>query len=195
VSPHEIRTPSRCALASPAGFRPFCCAKLTVVEFEITQRIEAPRAAVETLLRDADFVGATSDLHPLADCRLLDTEQTGDRWHTRIHRRFAASLPPAVTAVIDPRRLTWVEEGDYDSDTHRGEHRILPDHYPKLLTCSWRTTVTQTGDTTTRVAAGTLRARVLLGARPVERAIVSGLEQYSAAEACLLAEWAARTRN
>jgi hypothetical protein len=165
------------------------------VDFRIIQRIPAGRAAVEALLVDADFVAATSDLHPLTDCRLLDVDVSGPRWSTRVHRRFEASLPAAVTAVIDPRRLTWVEETTYDPRRHEGEHRIVPDHYAKLLGCSYRTEIHEDGDHSTRVATGTLRARVLLGARPVERAIVSGLEEYAAAESDLLAVWAARRGN
>jgi hypothetical protein len=160
------------------------------VDFRIAQQIDAPVTVVEERLLDPDVIAATADLRPLADCRLLDLDRRGDQVTVRIHRRFAAPLPAAVTAVIDPRRLTWVEEVVVDLARHTGAHRIVPDHYPKLLQCEFRTALHDLGGTTAREAAGWLRARVLLGAGPVERAIVSGLREYAEAEADLLGHWA-----
>jgi len=166
-------------------------ARLSGVDFEIRQQIDAPLDAVEAALHDAAFIEATGVLHPLADCRLLDARADGSRWHLRIHRRFAAKLPAAVTAIVDPRRLTWTEEVELDTDQHLGRHQILPDHYGDLLQGSFQTTARALGDRTERIATGQVRVRVLLGARTVERAIVSGLSEYAAAEAELLSTWSA----
>jgi hypothetical protein len=115
----------------------------------------------------------------------------GDRWRLRIHRRFAAKLPAVVTAVVDPRRLTWTEEVELDTAQHTGAHRIRPDHYADLLEGGFRTALHSIDDGTLRVVRGEVKVRVLMGARPVERAIVSGLQEYAAAEARLLSTWRA----
>jgi hypothetical protein len=159
------------------------------VDFQIRQEIGAPLAAVEARLTDAAFIAATGALAPLADCRLLDVSTSAGRTRARIHRRFAADLPSVVTAVVDPRRLTWVEEALFDHSDHTASHRIVPEHYGDLLQCSYRTTLRSDGDHTVRDARGTLRVRVLIGGKQVERAIVSGLTDYAAAEATLLATW------
>jgi len=161
------------------------------MEFRTTQEIAATPEVVEARLADAAFIEATSALHPLTDCRLLDrTDEPDGSVRLRIHRRFAADLPRAVTAVVDARRLTWVEDVLYRPGAGHAAHRILPDHYGELLTCTFTTTLTPNGEgRTRRVAAGKLKVRVLLGAGPVERAIVSGLRDYAAAEARLLSTW------
>lgn len=169
------------------------------MEFRTEQLIAAPPDVVERRLADPAFIAATSGLHPLTDCRLLDrTDEPDGAVRLRIHRRFAADLPRAVTAVVDPRRLTWVEDVLYRPGAGHAAHRILPDHYGELLTCTFTTTLATTGlvgtgqgadPGTRRAVAGKLKVRVLLGAGPVERAIVSGLREYASAEAALLSTW------
>ena len=53
----------------------------------------------------------------------------------RLHRSHP-SVFAAVTAVVDPHRLTWVEHSELDRRTHRSEFRIAPDHYADRLRCS-----------------------------------------------------------
>jgi hypothetical protein len=165
-----------------------------LVDFEIRQVIGAAVDEVEERLRDADFIAATGALHPLADCRLLEASGGAGRWTLRIHRRFAAKLPAVVAAVVDQRRLTWTEEVDLDTEQHTGVHRIRPDHYGDLLEGGFRTTLRPTDEGSVRIAAGQVRVRVLMGARPVERAIVSGLQEYADAEARLLSTWGSGDR-
>lgn len=103
------------------------------MDFRIDQTIAVPVTRIQELLGDEAFVTATSELAPLADCRLLAAETSGTRRRLRIARRFAAALPSVVTAVVDPDRLTWVEEVDADLAAGRADHRIVPDHYTDLL--------------------------------------------------------------
>lgn len=162
------------------------------MDFRIDQTIAVPVTRIQELLGDEAFVTATSELAPLADCRLLAAETSGTRRRLRIARRFAAALPSVVTAVVDPDRLTWVEEVDADLAAGRADHRIVPDHYTDLLRASFTTVLRPegtAGDATRRLVQGTVRVRVLLGAGRVERAIVSGLEEYAVREADLLATW------
>jgi hypothetical protein len=101
-------------------------------------------------------------------------------------------LAPAVTAVLDPNRLTWVDAATYDLGAHVAEHRVVPDHYADRLQCSYRATIEPVAGGSRRVLAGTVKVRMPLVGGRVERAIVSGLSEHAAAEAELLDEWMAR---
>ena len=59
--------------------------------------------------------------------------------------RFVGELSSAVTAVVDPAKLTWVDEATFDFAAHTGRHEILPDHYPDRLSATYDDTVTTTG--------------------------------------------------
>jgi hypothetical protein len=161
------------------------------MRFRIEQRIAAPLAAVEAALLDREFVAATANLPKLGSPELLDQQREGDRVRQRIRYRFTAHLSPAVTRVVDPAKLTWVDDVRYDLTSHTGRHRIQPDHYADRLQAAYDVVLEPLGDSTRRVATGELKVRVPLVGGRVERAIVSGIEEHAAAEAELLGRWVA----
>jgi DNA-binding transcriptional regulator YbjK len=164
------------------------------VKFRIDQRIPAPLAAVEAALVDRDFVAATADLPKLGAPELLELQRDGDRAHQRVRYRFTAQLSGAVTRVVDPAKLTWVDDARYDLTSHTSRHRILPDNYADRLQASYDVVLESLGDSTRRLVTGELTVHVpLLGGR-VERAIVDGLEEHANAEAELLGRWIAERR-
>jgi hypothetical protein len=164
------------------------------VKFRIDQRIPAPLAAVEAALLDRDFVAATADLPKLGAPELLELQRDGDRAHQRVRYRFTAQLSGAVTRVVDPAKLTWVDDARYDLTSHTSRHRILPDNYADRLQASYDVVLESLGDSTRRLVTGELTVHVpLLGGR-VERAIVDGLEEHANAEAELLGRWIAERR-
>jgi DNA-binding transcriptional regulator YbjK len=164
------------------------------VKFRIEQRIPAPLAAVEAALLDRDFVAATADLPKLGAPEVLEQRRDGDRAHQRIRYRFTAQLSSAVTRVVDPEKLTWIDDATYDLTSHTSRHRILPDNYADRLQASYDVTLEPLGDSTRRVAAGELTVHVPLVGGRVERAIVDGLEEHATAEAELLGRWIAEGR-
>jgi Protein of unknown function (DUF2505) len=164
------------------------------VNFRIEQRITAPLTAVETALLDRAFIAATAQLPKLGEPELLGQERDGDHVHQRIRYRFTADLSPAVARVVDPAKLTWIDDARYDLTSHTSRHRILPDHYADRLEASYDVTLEPLGDSTRRVTTGQLKVRVPLVGGRVERAIVSGLEEHAAAEADLLGSWVAERR-
>jgi len=162
------------------------------VQFTIEQQLAgSPRAILDVLL-DPAFVAARAALPKLGDAELLECTRDGDHAHQRIRLRFTAHLAPAVTAVIDPNRLTWVDDASYDLATHTAEHCIVPDHYADRLACSYRATLEEAGDGSRRVLSGTVKVRMPLVGGKVERAIVSGLTEHATAEAALITEWLSR---
>jgi len=161
------------------------------VRFRIDQHIPAPLAAVEAALLDRDFIAATAELPKLGAPEVLEISRDGDRAHQRVRYRFTAQLSGAVTRVVDPGKLTWVDDARYDLTTHTSRHRILPDNYADRLQASYDVTLEPLGDSTRRLVTGELTVHVPLVGGRVERAIVDGLEEHAEAEATLLGRWIA----
>ncbi len=161
------------------------------MDFTIAQDISAPVTVVEQRLFDADFIIASSALPKLGDCQLLNRTDSGNRIQAQIHRRFEDDLPSAVAAVVDPAKLSWVEEIEHDLTTHVSRCTFVPEFYRNRLSANYRATLERSpGGGTLRVAKGRLSVKAFLASRTVERAIVSGLREYAAAEAELLGSWA-----
>jgi hypothetical protein len=159
------------------------------VKFRIEQRIPAPLDAVEEALLDREFIAATAQLPKLGEPDLLDQERDVDRVRQRVRYRFTAELSPAVRRVVDPAKLTWIDDARYDLTSHTSRHRILPDSYADRLEASYDVALEALGESTRRIATGQLNVRVPLVGGRVEHAIVSGLEEHAAAEAELLGRW------
>ena len=151
----------------------------------------APLPAVEEAFVDPDFLKHLADLPKLGGPDMLSREDDGTVVHLRLRYRFTGELNAAVRAVLDPARLTWVEDSTVDRRTHRTSFRILPDHYGDRLTCTGTIWLEPEGDlATVRWAEGELSVRkVLLVGRAVENAIVSGMADHARLEAGLVQEW------
>lgn len=161
------------------------------MRFRIQQRIPASVEDVEGALLDPAFLDELARLPRLGRPELLAHEVDGDIVEREIRYRFAGHLSPAVTAVIDPDRLTWVEESQTDRSTHVTQWVIRPDHYADRLHCAGTFALAADGGggTTTRVAEGELKVSFPLVGGRVEKAIVSGMEEHAAAEAAALTQW------
>ena len=162
------------------------------MDFRLEQRFAAGVEAVEAALLDPRFVGRLGELPRLGRPALLAEQREGTVVRREVRSAFVGELSPAVTAVVDPDKLTWVDVGEHDLATHRSRHHIVPDHYGSRLSCTYETALTAGGSGTLRVTAGELRVHMPLVGRRVERAIVSGLAEHAALEAEALADWLAR---
>ena len=138
---------------------------------------------------DPAFYASLRGLPKLDVPELLDQVVDGKTVRQRIRYRFTGHVSGAVTRVIDPNKMIWVDESTYDFERHRADFTIVPDHYAAKLHCSGRYVFEADGDRTTRVIDGDLRVNVPLVNRPVERAIVSGLEEHLESEAQLMGSW------
>jgi hypothetical protein len=94
-----------------------------------------------------------------------------------------------VTKVVDPHRLTWVEDSELDRATHRTVFTIRPDHYPDRLSCSGTVTLDAVNGGTRRTVDGDLTVRFPLVGAKVERAIVSGLHDHASVETGIVQAW------
>jgi hypothetical protein len=153
------------------------------VHFELTQRFASAAPDLIDAYADAALYPTLVGLPKLGDIEVLRHERDGQQARMSIRFGFTGDLPPAVTAVVDPHRLTWVQETVHDLSTGATTFRLLPDHYPDRLSASGRATIRPVGEGAQRVVAGELKVRALLVAGKVEQAIVSGLAEYLEAEA------------
>jgi len=161
------------------------------MRFHIEQRFDAPLERVEAALLDPAFLERLAALPRLGRPQLLDQRDDGDLVHRRVRHAFTGELSSAVTAVVDPAKLTWVEDATIDRRTHRTSFRILPEHYRDRLTASGTIVLQPAGAGTRRVAEGDLRVRFPLVGSKVERAIVGGLQEHAVAEERAMQEWLA----
>jgi Protein of unknown function (DUF2505) len=167
------------------------------MRFELVQYLDAPIDAVEAALVDPRFLETLGTLPKLGRPQLLDRQDMGDRVFLRVRYDFVGELSPAVKAIIDPAKLSWVEESTQDRTTHRTKTAIVPDHYTSMLECSGTTLLTADASTgkTRRVTTGDVFVRVPLVGGRAEAAIISGMREHAELEAEALDQWVAADGN
>ena len=167
------------------------------MRFRIEQRFDAPLEDVEAAFVDPDFVAELGTRPELGAPRHVRQEADGDVVHQWIAHRFTGELNAAVRRVIDPKRLTWVEESTHNRATHRTTWRVVPDHYASLLRCAGTFQLEPDGDgeRTLRVAEGEVKVNMPLVGSKAEKGIVSGLEEHAALQARVLDDWLAQRRD
>ena len=101
-----------------------------------------------------------------------------------------------MTAVVDPKRLTWVEDALIDPATHTTTFTILPDHYAGLLERRRNHHPRRPSTAGARAGGptGEVKVHVPFVGGKVEAAIISGLRDYAAMEAEALDRWVADQR-
>ncbi len=160
------------------------------MRFRIEQRFTHPLHRVEAAFLDPELLQRMAELPQLGRPELLEQSRQGTVVVRRVRQRFAGDLPSAVTAVVDPARLTWVDESTADLATHRSDHRVVPDHYGGRLRSTYVTELRDDGaGGTVRVTDGEVGVRFPLVGGKVERAIVSELRRYAGSEAELVESW------
>ena len=160
------------------------------MRFTIEQRFAGPLDAVEAAFVDPAYLERLSTLPKLGRPTLVRQVETGDHVRQWVKYAFVGDLNAAVRRVVDPARLTWVEESTVDRTTHRTTWRIVPDHYRNLLRASGTFQLRPDGsERTVRTTDAELRVTVPLVAGKVEQAIVSGLREHAALEQQVLDDW------
>ena len=119
------------------------------MRFRIEQSFPGALDAVEDAFCDPEFLRQVSVLPKVGGVELLDQRTEDGRVHQRVRYRFSGHLSPAVTAVVNPDKLTWVEESVLDRSTHITTWRIVPDNYADRLSCRGTFTLLATGDDAT----------------------------------------------
>jgi hypothetical protein len=164
------------------------------MDFTVTQRYSDSADAVARAYASDDLYRSLSGLPKLGRPDVLDRIDDGDVVRLQIRYRFVGDLSPAVTAVVDPAKLTWVEHSTHDLVRRSVTYRLAPDHYPDRLQSSGTCSVVPDGSGAVRTVKGRLKVRALVVGGAVERAIVSGLREYLEAEAAAVDDHLATAR-
>ena len=154
------------------------------MDFSVEQTYAADPDAVARAYATPQLYAKLDGLGKLGEPEVLDHQVDGTVVRLAVRYRFVGHLAPAVTAVLDPGRLTWVEHSTHDLAQRTVTFRLVPDHYRDRLTSEARGVVARGRRSgSVRNITGTLKVRALLVGSTVERAIVSGLRDHLAAEA------------
>jgi hypothetical protein len=161
------------------------------VRFETVQQLRAPLLVVEATFVDPEFLRELATLPKLGRPELLDQDDQGDRLRQRVRYAFVGDLSAAVRAVVDPAKLTWVEDSTLDRRSHLTTFTILPDNYARLLDASGSISLASPDDdqATIRRVEGEVTVHVPLVGRKVEAAIVSGLREHAELEVDVVNRW------
>ena len=162
------------------------------MRFRIEQRFDATPEDVLAIYIDPAFYPELEGLPKVSAPEVLSHERTGDRVRMRIRYRFTADLPLAASAVIDPDKLTWVDDTIYDLRSQIATTELLPDHYADRLVASARSpfeAISNDPPRARRRVEGDLQVRMPFVGGQVERAIISGLREHLADEERVAAGW------
>jgi len=88
------------------------------VHFEIDQPIGAPRDAVERTLVDSAYYAALSGMPNLGTPEVLERTESDGVVSVSVRYAFTGAMSPAVQAVLDPDKLTWVIHTSFDLAEH-----------------------------------------------------------------------------
>jgi len=159
------------------------------MRFQIEQQIAGPVEAVARLYTEPRFYERLGELPKLGRPEVLERREDGSVVHLAVRFRFTGHLSPAVTKMVDPAKLSWVEESVHDLEGHTVTFHMQPDNYADRLRFEGSSRFEADGDDgTRRVAEGDVVVRVPLVGRAVEGAIVSGLREHLAAEVAVVEE-------
>jgi hypothetical protein len=155
------------------------------MRLDIRQRFAIGPEAVAGAYLDPDLYPRFHTVGQLGDIAVLGIEALGDGHRARVRYRFVGRIPPLASTVVDPDRLSFVEETLYAHGA--GTFRIVGDHYPGLLSCRGRIELGARGPGgCVRHVSGELQVHLPLLARPatpmVERSLASGLGEALAAQ-------------
>jgi len=157
------------------------------MRFQIEQVFAGPVEAVARVYTEPRFYERLGDLPKLGRPAVLDRQANGSEVHLAVRFRFTGHLSSAVRKVVDPDKLSWVEESVHDLEQHTVTFHMQPDNYADRLRFDGSSRFEPVGEgETRRVSEGDVVVRVPLVGRAVEGAIVSGLRDHLAAEVAVV---------
>jgi hypothetical protein len=161
------------------------------MQFTVVQQIAAPPDAVATAYANPDFYETLVGLPNLGPPEVLSHDVNGDIVQLRIRYRYTADLSSIVRAVVDPKKLTWVEVSTHRLAERKVTFHMDPDHYADRFESSgsYRFDASSDGAGTVRRSTGDVSIRARLVGGRVEQAIVAGLKEHLAAEVPLVERW------
>jgi hypothetical protein len=163
------------------------------VKFAIRQAVAVPPARAMAAYGSPAFYEGRPARDDIAVREVVNHEAKGDRILLEVRFAFTGSVSPAVRAVVDPSKMSWITRTEILLEEGRSSWVVLPDHYPDRLRASgtYRFEEGADGPATCDVEVqGDLSVRVPIVGRSVEKVIVGDLRAYIAEEVIGIAGWA-----
>ena len=162
------------------------------MDFKAENHFAATIDEIIAAYADPDLAPSLGPLAPLSPGELLDHRHDFDTVTSRVRYAYQGDLPPGASAIVEPARLTWVQVTELDLVQRRALVVLQPDHYADRLQARAveRFEATPLGGTN-RTVEGELTVKLLVAGRAVERALVSGLQEWLANEAVAVDRWVA----
>ncbi len=152
------------------------------MQFRREHRYRAePEAVARAYASEALYAGLGAG-SKLAPPEVLDRRDEGRGVVLRIRYRFIGELSSAVRAVLDPARLTWVDESTHDLAARTVAFRLVADHYADRFSCAGTYRFVADGTGTVRHTEAELKVRAPLVGGKVERVLADDLSSHLAAE-------------
>lgn len=162
------------------------------MKFSIRQAVAVPPARAMAAYGSPAFYEGREARDDIAVREVVAHEADADRILLEVRFAFTGSVAPAVRAVVDPGRMSWITRTEILLTEGRSSWVVLPDHYPDRLSASG-TYVFEEGDggaeTCTVEVEGELKVRVPIVGRSVEKVIVGDLRAYIGDEVAGIAVW------
>jgi hypothetical protein len=162
------------------------------MDFSIVVPVAHPPGAVQDAFLDPEFLALTGTLPKIGGAEVLELTRDATQARLRVRYRFTAPLNRAVTRVIDPEKLTWVDDATFDLAAMRAEHVLEPDNYADRLQSSYVSTVAPDGNGSVWTVAGSLVVHAPLVGAKVAGVIVDGLREHATAQGAVLDDWLRR---
>lgn len=162
------------------------------MNFSVRQAVAVPRARVMAAYGSPGFYSGRPARDDIAMREVVSHEAAGDRILLEVRFAFTGSMSPAVRAVVDPGKMSWITQTEILLAEGRSSWVVLPDHYPDRMSASgvYRFEEGDAGPGSCVVEVeGDLKIRVPIVGRSVERVIVGDLRAYIADEVAGLADW------
>jgi Protein of unknown function (DUF2505) len=162
------------------------------VKFSVRQAVAVPPDRAMAAYGDPGFYEGRPARDDIEVRDVVRREATRDRVLLEVRFAFTGSVSPAVRAVVDPQKMSWITRTEFLLAEGRSSWTVLPDHYPDRLSASgtYRFEQGEAGPGTCEVEVeGELKVRVPIVGRSVEKVIVGDLRTYIADEVVGIAGW------
>ena len=162
------------------------------MKFAVRQAVAVPPARAIAAYGSPAFYEGRAARDDIAVREVVRHDATDDRILLEVRFAFTGSVSPAVRAVVDPGKMSWITRTEILLSEDRSSWVVLPDHYPDRLSASGAYRFEE-GDNDPGACdvevEGDLKVRVPIVGRSVERVIVGDLRAYIADEVIGIADW------
>ncbi len=152
------------------------------MRFAVVQELSTGADVTARALSEPALYAGFAALPKVSVPEVLLHEVDGDTVRLRIRYRFAGHLSAAARAVIDPAKLSWVDESAHDLAARHVRFVLHPDHYGERFRGHGEYHIVPTPTGCRRTASVEIKVSAPFVGRAVEGAIASGLREHLAEE-------------